>query len=61
MLADQSLPNRQEYARDAVQEALKRAWQNRASFNPARATVEAAFTWEGCGRDTVAAYEAALG
>ena len=26
----------------------------------ARATVEAAFTWEGCGRDTVAAYEAAL-
>ena len=26
----------------------------------ARATVEAAFTWERCGRDTVAAYEAAL-
>jgi glycosyltransferase involved in cell wall biosynthesis len=27
----------------------------------ARATVEAAFTWEHCGRATVAAYEAALG
>ena len=26
----------------------------------ARATVEAAFTWQGCGRDTVAAYQAAL-
>jgi hypothetical protein len=26
----------------------------------ARATVEAAFTWERCGRDTMAAYEAAL-
>jgi hypothetical protein len=26
----------------------------------ARATVEAAFTWEHCGRATVAAYEAAL-
>jgi glycosyltransferase involved in cell wall biosynthesis len=26
----------------------------------ARANVEAAFTWERCGRDTVAAYEAAL-
>jgi glycosyltransferase involved in cell wall biosynthesis len=27
----------------------------------ARATVEASFTWERCGRETVAAYEAALG
>lgn len=27
----------------------------------ARATVEASFTWEGCGRATVAAYREALG
>ena len=33
----------------------------RAAGAQARATVEAAFTWEGCGAETVRAYEDALG
>jgi teichuronic acid biosynthesis glycosyltransferase TuaC len=38
---------------------LTRRWSDRAGAD-ARATVAAHFTWEGCGRATVAAYEDAL-
>ena len=45
----------------ALAAAIRDALDRRAELGAAaRATVEAAFTWERCGRETVAAYEEAL-
>jgi glycosyltransferase involved in cell wall biosynthesis len=45
---------------DAIDGLLSDPARASALGRAARATVEASFTWERCGRDTVAAYEAAL-
>ncbi len=47
--------------REALPEALRHVLANREALGrAARANVEANFTWEQCGRATVAAYEDAL-
>jgi teichuronic acid biosynthesis glycosyltransferase TuaC len=45
---------------EALAGAIDALLDDRAAGERARATVEAAFTWEGCGRETVRAYEDAL-
>ncbi len=46
---------------DALAQAIQAALDDRAALGAAaRATVEANFTWDACGRATVAAYEEAL-
>jgi glycosyltransferase involved in cell wall biosynthesis len=44
----------------AIERLLAHPAEREALARAARATVERAFTWERCGRDTVAAYQAAL-
>jgi teichuronic acid biosynthesis glycosyltransferase TuaC len=44
----------------AVRNAIERVLEDERLRLAARATAQAHFTWEGCGRATVEAYEAAL-